>query len=85
MALFDRLARDARASIHGVPAEYELGGKVIRCSHCGHARFVRTRPFSMVFAISLSKPVTLECENCGSILWFSKAPQTCDEPKRENV
>ena len=75
MTLFGKFAKEAKASIYRIPAEYELAGKVIRCSHCGHTRFTRTRPFSMVFAVSLFKTVTLECENCGKILWFSKTPR----------
>jgi DNA-directed RNA polymerase subunit RPC12/RpoP len=82
MTLFGKFAKEAKASIYGTPAEYELTGKVVRCNHCGHTRFTRTRPFSMVFAVSIFKPVTLECGNCGKILWFSKAPQM-REQRRE--
>jgi DNA-directed RNA polymerase subunit RPC12/RpoP len=82
MALFDRFAKEVKASISGNPAEYELTGKVIKCSHCGHTRFTRTRPFSMVFAVAVFKPVTLECENCGKIIWFSKIPRMREE---ENI
>ncbi len=78
MTLFGRFAKEAKASIYGTPAEYELAGKVIECNHCGHTRFTRTRPFSMVFAVAIFKPVTLECENCGKILWFSKAPRALE-------
>ena len=75
MKLFGRFTKEAKASIYGTPAEYELTGKIIRCNHCDHTQFTRTRPFSMVFAIAVFKPVTLECENCGNIIWFSKAPR----------
>jgi NADH pyrophosphatase NudC (nudix superfamily) len=75
MALFGKLKKEAKSSIYGTPAEYELAGKVIICSHCGHTRFTRTRPFSMVFAVSIFKPAIMECGNCGKILWFSKNPQ----------
>jgi hypothetical protein len=76
MALFDKFARGAKASFYGRPAEYELAGKVVKCSHCDRTRFTRARPFGMVFAIPVFKFVaTLECENCGTILWFSKAPR----------
>jgi DNA-directed RNA polymerase subunit RPC12/RpoP len=75
MTLFGKFAKEAKESICGAPAEYELAGKVIVCGHCGHSRFTRTHPFSMIFAVSIFRPVTLECENCGKILWFSKTPR----------
>jgi DNA-directed RNA polymerase subunit RPC12/RpoP len=81
MALFGKFAKDAKASICGTPAEYELTGKVISCGHCGHRRFRRTRPFGMVFAVPVFKPVTLECENCGRVLWFSRAPRMREQRK----
>jgi DNA-directed RNA polymerase subunit RPC12/RpoP len=84
MTLFGKFTKKAKASIYGIPSEYELAGKVIRCSHCGHRRFTRTRPFSMVFAVSVFKPVTLECENCGKIVWFSKTPRMCEYKKGMN-
>ena len=75
MTLFGKFSKEAKASFYGTSAEYELAGKTIRCNHCDHTRFTRTRPLSMVFAVSIFKPVTLECENCGKIIWFSKAPR----------
>ena len=76
MTLFDRFSKAAKISFYGTPAEYELGGKVIRCNHCGHTRFTRNRPLKTVFAIAVFRFVTaLECENCGMILWFSEAPR----------
>ncbi len=75
MTLFGRFAKEAKTSIYGIPAEYEMAEKVIECDHCVNRWFIRTRPFSMVFAVAIFKPVTLEYENCGKILWFSKAPR----------
>jgi hypothetical protein len=75
MALFKKFAEEAKTSIYGTPAEFELVGKIIRCAHFGHIRFMRARPLGMVFAIPVFKFVaTLECENCGMVLWLSKAP-----------
>jgi len=85
MTLFNRLARETKESIYGTPAEYELAGKVVTCNHCGHTRFTRTRPFSMIFAVAIFKPATLECENCSSILWFSKPPQPSEKANAENL
>ncbi len=74
--MFDRFAKEAKASFYGKHAEYELAGKVVRCSHCGHTRFTGAGPFGIVFAVAIFRVVAaLECENCGTILWFSKAPR----------
>jgi hypothetical protein len=79
MALWKRLIRFTVAVINDEGCEYEAGGKLISCDHCGSTRFdkskaqLNTKDMTILRLDFLDKSAkTLHCKKCGSAYWFVK-------------
>ncbi len=64
------------------PCEYEIEGKRLECTHCGHAEFHEGKAMLNTAGMTLlgldwanQTAVTLMCDHCGLIHWFAKPPK----------
>ena len=81
-----RFSEAVKAGVKGFkeadePREYLLGGKTVRCPHCGETRFVEgtallTTRGATAFGLDWTNPsaTTLICAECGRIEWFAQEP-----------
>ena len=76
--LAERLDRERKERERGKPFR-SAAGLPVRCLHCGHDRFregkalLNSRGLTFLDLEWLNdSAVTLECANCGFILWFTK-------------
>lgn len=63
------------------PGQYEAGGKLVTCPHCGSAEFAEGHPPLSTAGMGFlgldwthKSATTLACTNCGYIHWFLRPP-----------
>jgi DNA-directed RNA polymerase subunit RPC12/RpoP len=63
------------------PGEYQVAGRPVQCSHCGHQKFVSGRALlntagRTFMNLDWTDPsaTTLICAECGRIEWFAQEP-----------
>jgi DNA-directed RNA polymerase subunit RPC12/RpoP len=63
------------------PGEFSVGGRPVRCPHCGERQFAPGRALlntrgATLFNVEWANPVatTLICAECGRIEWFAEDP-----------
>jgi hypothetical protein len=71
---------DSTATVHYTDT-YTIGGKTIRCGHCGHEKFdiasaLLNTPGMTFFGLDWANrcATLLCCRGCGRIEWFLKEP-----------
>ena len=79
---FDALSAGIRGFREGMgPTEYSIGGRPVKCPHCGETRFVAGHALLNTRGASLlnidwanASATTLVCAECGRIEWYMKDP-----------
>ena len=83
MQRFGRGLKAAVKSLGTTPVHFSIGGKQVRCPHCGGAEFesrevlLNTRGATLVNLDWLNRGATvLTCKACSRIEWFNEAPES---------
>ena len=82
MGIWEGLKRGAKTLVQGAgPQGFKAGGKQIRCTHCGHERFIAGSALLNTFGMTAmnlawanKKATTLMCDACGLVHWFGEPP-----------